>query len=236
MNRISLPGNLRTKKILLGILVVISICVLFKVSADNRKLKIEQERVKEEQRIEEERIKSHEEKIKEELREKEDYLYNEAYGDFFNNDYKNAIDKANELIEDFPESYKGYNIRGIAKAFNGNFQEGMDDINRSLELSPNYGYARFNKALNYELYNKLDEALTWYDKALEVEDYIWSHYGKASIYGRRGDVDNTVINLKKAIDTAKKTGDDQAVKDDAKTEHDFDPVRGNSEFEELINN
>ncbi|MPN00484.1 hypothetical protein SDC9_147679 [bioreactor metagenome] len=104
----------------------------------------------------------------------------------------------------------------------------MKNINKALEISPNYGYALFNKALTYELYDKYDEALKWYDKNLEVENYIWSYYGKASIYGRKGDVKNTVKYLKIAIEM------DKVVKEEARVERDFDNVRQSKEFQELI--
>ena len=235
MRRVKLPGNEKYKKVLLCILVVVSISIILKTAVENRREKNRQQAILEEQRLEDERLAKEEERIKNELKEQEDTLYNQAYNLFFSNKYKESIDVSNELIDKFPESYRGYNIRGIAKAFNGSFDEGMNDINKSLEIKPDYGYGLFNKALNYELYNKLDDALEWYDKALSVEEYMWSYYGKASIYGRRGDAENTVKYLKKAIEVAAKENNDQALKDDAKTEHDFDPVRGNEEFDNLIN-
>lgn len=162
--------------------------------------------------------------------ERETDLYNEAYTLFFSNEYKNAIAKADELIDEFPQNAMGYNIRGIAKAYNGDYNGGMQDIDKSLELDDDYWYARFNKALTYELYENMDEALAWYNKSLESEEYVWSYYGIASIYGRIGDIDNTITYLNKAIDM------DKSVKDFAKTEHDFDPVRSSKEFKEEIYN
>lgn len=154
--------------------------------------------------------------------------YNKAYKAFFDNKYAEAISLANEVIKKDNKHYKSYNIKGIALAYNGSFEEGMKNIDKALEISPNYGYARFNKALAYELYGKCEEALKWYDKDLEVENYIWSYYGKASIYGRKGDVENTVKYLKIAIEM------DKVVKEEARTERDFDNVRQSKEFQELI--
>jgi tetratricopeptide (TPR) repeat protein len=161
---------------------------------------------------------------------KENELYNEAYTLFFSHEYTNAINKANEIINQFPNNNMGYNIRGIAKAYSGEYDNGMKDIDKSLSIDSNYGYARFNKALTYELYGKMDEALEWYNKAIEVEDYVWSYYGIASIYGRRGDVANTMTYLNKAIKL------DAGVKDVAKTEHDFDPVKNSKEFQSAVYN
>ncbi|MEL7598044.1 MAG: hypothetical protein AAGU01_07565, partial [Clostridiaceae bacterium] len=106
--------------------------------------------------------------------------------------------------------------------------EGIKAIDKALEINPGYGYGRFNKGLAYELYRHYDEALMWYDKALEVENYIWSYYGKASIYGRRGDIENTVKYLKIAIDM------DASVKKLAKEERDFDNVRESKSFKEIV--
>lgn len=155
-------------------------------------------------------------------------IYQKAYKAFFDNKYTESINLANEVIKKDNKHYKSYNIKGIALAYSGSFEEGMKNINKALEISPNYGYALFNKALTYELYDKYDEALKWYDKNLEVENYIWSYYGKASIYGRKGDVKNTVKYLKIAIEM------DKVVKEEARVERDFDNVRQSKEFQELI--
>ena len=124
----------------------------------------------------------------------------------------------------------GYNIRGIAKAYNGDYEEGMNDIDKALSIKDDYGYAIFNKALTYELYGNMDEALKWYNKDLEIEDYVWSYYGIASIYGRRGDINNTMKYLNKAIEI------DPAAKEVAQNEQDFEPVRSSEEFQKVVYN
>ncbi|WP_368489059.1 tetratricopeptide repeat protein [Clostridium sp. BJN0013] len=154
--------------------------------------------------------------------------YKEAEESFSNKQYSNTIAKANEIIREDNTFYKAYNIKGIALCYSGNYEEGMDNIDKSLQLNPNFGYARFNKALAYELYGKYEEALSWYDKALEVENYIWSYYGKASIYGRRGDVSNTVKFLRIAVDMS------PDIKEIAREEEDFNPVKDSQEFQDLV--
>ena len=236
MNRIKLPGNEKTKKILLIILVCFSIVIIGKVAIDNRNAKIEREH---QEQLEQERIADEEEqaRIAEEERikkEKEEQLYNDAFSVFHNKQYAEAIAKAEAIIQEFPESYKAYSIRGIAKAYNGSFDEGMKDIDKALEIEPNYGYGRFNKALNYELFGKFDDALIWYDKALEVEQYVWIYYGKASIYGRQGNVKDAVSNLKLAISIAKDDEAKNGIKEAARQEADFDPINGEKEFQDLI--
>ena len=249
MGRMKLPGSIKVKKIILYILVIISIGVLVKTAIDNRKyeenqkkLIIEKEaddkRLADEKRVADEKNLSEENAVKKadelEKEDEEKKLYDDAFNTFHLGEYSNAIDKSDLIIKQFPSSYKGYNIRGISKAFNGSFEEGMVDVDKSLELNSDYGYARFNKALIYELYKDYDKALIWYDKALEVEEYLWSYYGKAAIYGRLGDTKNTCTYLQKALEIAKKENVEQQVKDTAKEETDFDPVRGEREFQQLL--
>lgn len=162
--------------------------------------------------------------------QKENELYNKGYSLFFSHDYKGAIDIASELVNQFANNPTGYNIRGIAKAYNGDYNGGMEDIDKALQLDDKYGYARFNKALTYELYGNMEDALKWYNKALEVEEYVWTYYGIASIYGRRGDIDNTMKYLNKAIQM------NPEVKEISKVEQDFEPVKNSEIFRKAIYN
>lgn len=240
MERIKLPGSKKNKIILLIVLVVIVISILVKTGISN-KTKINNNKninTKTVEKITSNKSSKEENNKKEnnenEINEKEESMYKDAFNTFHNGDYASAISKADAIISEFNNSYKGYNIRGIAKAYNGNFQDGMSDINKALEIKPDYGYARFNKALNYELYGYYDEALSWYAKDLEVEEYLWTYYGIASIYGRRGDVKNTISNLSKALEIADKENIKDSVKEEAQNEADFDNVRDSTEFQSLV--
>lgn len=173
---------------------------------------------------------------KEEVDTREEELYSKVFETFHSGEYAKAIDGAEAIISKYPNSYKGYNIRGIAKAYNGNFEEGMKDIDKALQIKPDYGYALFNKALNYELNGYYDEAIRWYDEALKVEQYLWSYYGKASIYGRKGDISNVVDNLNKALALTKDSQERKDVQEAARNESDFDPIKNTKEFQDIINN
>lgn len=148
--------------------------------------------------------------------------------EFFQKNYEKAIDIQRQILKEDPTFYKAYAVEGIALAYNGSFEQGMQQIDKSLELKPDYGYARFNKALANELYGNYDEAILWYEQALKVEEFEWSYYGIASVYGRKGDVSNTVKYLKLAIDM------NLSIKDVAKDEEDFDKVKESKEFKKLL--
>jgi len=135
----------------------------------------------------------------------------------------------NDIIAKDDKYYKAYTLKGIAQCYtsSGLYEEGMKNLNKALELKPDYGYGRYNKALALELYAKYGDAIIAYKSALEVEPYIWSYYGIASIYGRQGDAKNCVYYLNFAIkqepETIKTLARD-------KNEHDFDNVRKSKEF------
>ncbi|HBJ1651500.1 TPR end-of-group domain-containing protein [Clostridium botulinum] len=236
MIKIKFPGSQKLKLTILIILLAITLIILGFEGINNRKKSdfINKQSIENAELIHgdsENLDKAVNEDKNNKIENEEEYkLYNEAYNLFFSGEYDKSIEKSNEIISEFPSSAKGYNIRGIAKSYNESFESGMKDIDKALELEPKYGYAVFNKALTYELYGKLDEALLWYNKNLEIENYIWTYYGIASIYGRRGDVQNTVKYLSKAIEL------DEVVKKEAKDEADFNPVRESKEFQDLINN
>jgi tetratricopeptide (TPR) repeat protein len=231
MARFKLHGSEKFKRIVLGLLVIVAVILIVKVGIDNKKSKEVEDKKIEEIEIEEPKV---EEKIEVTINEEEENLYNDTLNTFYQEDYSGTIEKANAIIAKFPDSYKAYNIRGFAKAFSKGFEEGMKDIDKALAIKPHYGYGLYTKAFNYELHDKFNEALDYYDKSLEVEEYMWTYYGKASIYGRRGDVANTVANLKKAIEVEGAKENESGVKKEARIEKDFNPVRGNAEFEALI--
>jgi len=229
--KIKLPGTMKTKIILLIVLIIFALGIFVYEGVTNReqlKQLEKQQQTELQEREHQKQIQEAIEKEKENKKEKLEGMYNTALGVFYSKAYKKAIEFSNEIIEEDPNYYKGYNLRGIATAYNGNLENGLKDIDKALELSPNYGYARFNKALALELFGHYDESLTWYNKALEVEDYVWSYYGIASIYGRRGNVQKTVEYLKKAVDK------DSSVKEAAKEEADFDKVKNSQEFKDLV--
>ncbi|MFL0247566.1 tetratricopeptide repeat protein [Candidatus Clostridium stratigraminis] len=183
---------------------------------------------KEKQLSEEAAKKKEEEAKKAELEKQLEEKYQTAFTDFHSKKYSTAIKLADEIINADNNFYKAYSIKGIALCYSNKYIEGMKNIDKALEIKSDYGYGLFNKALALELYAKYDDALVWYDKALSVESYIWSYYGKASIYGRKGDVPNTIKNLKTAIDI------DSSVKELAKEEPDFNNVRNSQQFQQLL--
>jgi tetratricopeptide (TPR) repeat protein len=158
--------------------------------------------------------------------------YQKGYQAFFQHQYTRAIQIEDDVIKKSPSFYPAYNVKGIALCYLGDYSDGMANIEKSLKLHPNYGYGQFNKALALELFGHYAQAIKEYQKAIAVADNhwkMWSYYGIASIYGRRGDVKDTVTYLEKAI-----AMNPTLIKEHARTESDFNPVRNSEQFQQLI--
>ncbi len=158
-------------------------------------------------------------------------IYQRGANAFSKRDYASAIRLENEVIREDASFYQAYNIKGIAQCFAGDYQGGLASINESLDYHPNYGYARFNKALALELYAHYDEAIQAYHLALQLKSrdwwVPWCYYGIASIYGRRGDVANTVKFLEQAIHI------NPEIKVSARSEKDFNNVKNSTAFQAI---
>lgn len=221
---------------LLLTIVAIGIVVYDKIEKDKRrwnKTEAENSAILSQNKAEAKKA-AEEKKKEEEAAEKQkklDIKYNEALNAFQSEQYSKAVTLSDEILAVDGNNYKAYNIKGIALCYGKQFEfkEAMSNIDRAIEIKPDYGYARYNKAQAYALYSRYDEALALYDKAIEVDkNYVWNYYGKASVYGRKGDAANTVKYLKMAIDI------DQKAKEEAKKDVDFANVRSNEEFQQLI--
>jgi tetratricopeptide (TPR) repeat protein len=159
-------------------------------------------------------------------------LYQKGYTAFSQRHYEKAVQLEDAALKHNPSFEPAYNVKGIALMFAGKYDEGMKCLEHALKLNPNDGYALFNKALGLELYAHYNQAVQTYCQALRIKTkawwQAWCYYGIASIYGRRGDVTNTVLNLKVAIRL------NPATKVAARTEPDFNNVRNSSAFRKLV--
>jgi tetratricopeptide (TPR) repeat protein len=231
--------SLRVRVIILIIFCFIGVLILIHTAFQNENLKKYEENV---QKTKNEKItaietKNKENKEKAETIENEkqkqiDNLTEEGYEDFGAKNYEKAIDEENQALALDDNNARAHAVKGIALSYaqlsDTNFKQGLAEIDRALQIEPNNGYARFNRAITLERYGYYDEALTWYDKALQVDNFVWSYYGKACIYGRKGDVPNAVKYLKIAI------GMQANIKDEARSEEDFANVRNSEEFQQLL--
>ncbi|SFB20461.1 tetratricopeptide repeat protein [Clostridium frigidicarnis] len=197
---------------------------------DNKRIEEieENEKKAQEEKNNDTQLKQQEDNMKVRCQAAEDMLFSNK-----DEKYDEVIKMTTEIIKKYPDSYRAYSLRGIAYAYktpiNLDFKtNAFMDIDKALSIKPDYGYGRFNKALAYAILCDYENALKWYDNALEIESYHWSYYGKGAIYAKLGDAENSVKWLKKALELKPN------IKELLKKESEFDKIRNDSRFKELI--
>ena len=102
--------------------------------------------------------------------------------------------------------YKYYLDNGIFDIQNGRFQNGIENINKSLELKNDWEIPYFYRAVAFQALENFDEAILDYTKALQLnEKMIDAYYNRAKILMSRKDIENpdltrAINDLEKALE------------------------------------
>ncbi len=144
-------------------------------------------------------------------------------------DYRAAVADYDRAIAADPANHKIYTAKGIALCFEGDYQGGMALIRKTLDMRPDYVPARYDMAMAYKLQDDLDNSLLWFEKTLQGDpSSTWSYYGIATIHADRGNPQESLKYLKKAVAL------DQSVKEVARRQDHFARMRALPEFQALV--
>lgn len=106
--------------------------------------------------------------------------------------------------------YKFYLDNGINDINRGNFQEGIENINKSLELKSDWAIPYFYRAVAYDALDEFDEAMLDYTKSIQLDEKMTdAYYNRARIILSRKDIDNPKVenaikDLEKALELDEK--------------------------------
>lgn len=156
-------------------------------------------------------------------------LYGQGLKLYYQREFSESLVLFNQALAIDAQCYEALNAKGATLAFQGHYDQGLALIKQALDLNPLFVYGHFNQGLANELAGRWDSAIAAYQKALQLDDRdTWSYYGIASIYGRLGNIDKVLEYLQPAIAL------DPGVKEVARDEKDFAPVRDNPRFQTLV--
>ena len=99
-----------------------------------------------------------------------------------------------------------------------------------MEFKPDYHEAWYNRGNSLRNVGRYEEAISSYDKAVEFkpDDHdVW--YNKACTYSLQGNIEQALKNLQTAINLHS-----DEYREMAKTDSDFDAIREDERFQELI--
>ncbi|MBE8995194.1 tetratricopeptide repeat protein [Microcystis aeruginosa] len=137
-----------------------------------------------------------------------------------------SYDRALEFKPDYPDAW--YN-RGIALDDLGRLEEAIASYDRALEFKPDDHEAWYNRGIALDDLGRLEEAIASYDQAIKINpNYANAYYNKAVCYGLQNNVELAIENLQRAINL------DVKYQDMAKTDKDFEQIRGDERFQSLL--
>ncbi|WP_434509983.1 tetratricopeptide repeat protein [Desulfitobacterium sp. AusDCA] len=164
-----------------------------------------------------------------EIQQKALNLYEQGLKLYYNRQFSQALDLFNQALALDPNCYQAINGKGATYSFLGRYDEGITLIRHALELKPDFVYGHFNLGLANELAGRWNDAIDAYHSAISLDSKdVWSYYGIASIYGRQGNTDKVIEYLQQAINLQ------PDVKEVAKEEKDFNPVKNDPRFIALV--
>jgi tetratricopeptide (TPR) repeat protein len=152
-------------------------------------------------------------------------------GDFFyqQGKFKEAIASYDWSLELKPDNHVTLHNRGTTYIKLEKYDEAMADFKRALEIKPGSVDALYNRGYTYLKKKKYDEAMADYKQLLSLKPEDASAlYNLACVFSLQNKIDDALVNLEKAISINKK------YREDAKTDTDFDNIRNDSRFKELI--
>jgi len=141
-----------------------------------------------------------------------------------------AIASYDQALEFKPDYHEAWYNRGIALRNLGRLAEAIASYDRALEFKPDFHEAWYNRGNALGNLGRLEQAIASYDRALEINsNYANTYYNKACCYGLQNNVELAIENLQRAINL------DVKYQDMAKTDKDFEQIRGDERFQSFLN-
>ncbi|MBW4514887.1 MAG: tetratricopeptide repeat protein [Timaviella obliquedivisa GSE-PSE-MK23-08B] len=137
-----------------------------------------------------------------------------------------SFDRALELN---PINSLNWFIRGLALAKLGRNEEAIASYDRTLEIKPNSYGVWYIRGLGLGNLGRIEDALVSFNRVLEIEPNTANAvYGKACCYALQADIEAAIAHLQQAIAL------DPSYREMVKTDSDFDRIRDDQRFQDLL--
>jgi tetratricopeptide (TPR) repeat protein len=141
-----------------------------------------------------------------------------------------AIASYDQALKFKPDLHKAWYNRGNALRNLGRLEEAIASYDQALKFKPDLHKAWYNRGNALSDLGRIEEAIASYDQALKFQpDDTSAFYNKACCYALQGHVEQAIENLQQAINLSP-----DKYREMAKTDSDFDSIREDKRFEELI--
>lgn len=142
---------------------------------------------------------------------------------------KEALEAQEKALSIDEESPIAWSNKAAVLGDLGRYEEALEAYEKAIGFDPNDATARSNKGADLVSMDRPEEALDVLGEALTLDPNhprAWFH--KARAHSQLGEKDEMLDALKKAIELEPK------VKEEAKTDEDFDPFREDEDFRALV--
>ncbi len=145
-------------------------------------------------------------------------------------EYEAAITSYDQALKIKPDYHQAWYNRGYALNNLGRTEEAIASYDQALKFKPDLHKAWYNRGNALSDLGRIEEAIASYDQALKFQpDDTSAFYNKACCYALQGHVEQAIENLQQAINLSP-----DKYREMAKTDSDFDSIREDKRFEELI--
>ena len=157
--------------------------------------------------------------------------------------YQEAIEHLKKAVAISPDSYELIRNLGVIYGLTHQHKKAIEYLDRAIELKPDDYEALNNMGVSYSKMGKYDDAIEYHKKALSIKpDYYNATYNLACVhslkYGQANEKDPSnpsEEDLNKALEFLKNASEgDRKFRDMAKTDKDFEVIRDNPRFKEII--
>lgn len=144
--------------------------------------------------------------------------------------YQDAIACYEQAIQAKPDYADAWNNRGVALSKMQKYEEAVASYNRALQIKNDYTDAWNNRGVALTKLQKYEAAIDSYDQATKIRpDFYRLWYNKARCYALQRKLDLALENLKRALNL-----NPTLCKELAKIESDFDEIRHQDAFQQLM--
>ena len=128
-------------------------------------------------------------------------LFTQAYECQMKRELEEAVTLYKQSIETHPTA-EAYTFLGWTYSFMGRLDDAIEECHKAIEQDPDFGNP-YNDIGAYLIEKgELDEAMTWFQKALQARRYespAFPHLNLGRVYERRGEWTEAIDSYKKAL-------------------------------------
>ena len=144
--------------------------------------------------------------------------------------HEEAIASYDKALEIKPDYHAALYNRGAALVNLGRYEEAIASCDKALEIKPDFHEAWNNRGIALGNLGRNEEAIASYDQAIKIKpDNDSAIYNKSCTYALQCNLDLALDNLGQAILLSL-----EEYREMAKTDSDFDSIRHDPRFQELI--